>query len=580
MDTAADVLAFLHRTGGERSTTRVVSEMLRFLARTYDLDRVSLFLAEPDDGPLRSFASEFRTGEADSAMFAAWLAFDVEETDLARRIRAGEDVVRLDRADDPGGLPPAVAARFGMGPLVALALRDGGRLDGMLALEAPIDRLTFSSSEIVTLVSHLRLALDNVRAVERERDRSDEAEALLAVTNVLARTTKLRAVLAAVAQNAARIAGFERCSIFLIDEEERRVIPTMSQFADGHLEPETWERFVTTEADLPILWEVLRDGRPAVFERPQDHPELIPWVWYEPYGVATVAYLPLTAWGEAFGVLELDHRRPTTISPRQLRMAEAVAAQGAVAIGISRSLEREQRAVRDLEAAHRAKDDFLAVLSHELRTPLAAVRGFAETLELHGDRLEPSKRAELLARIREGADRQQRMIDDLLDTTRMVQGDLDPRPEEVDLRAVVDDVVAGLPRTAHASEVRVDVAADHRIVADPDHVRQIVANLLGNAVKYGRAPLEVTSVRAGSRLRLVVRDHGEGVPAEFVPTMFDPFTQAGSDDPSRRDGVGLGLSIAQRLASANAGELRYAPAGDGGARFVVDLPASGDAEES
>lgn len=575
---ASDVLAFLHRTGGERSTGRVVAEMLRFLAHTYRLERASFFLVDPDDGRLRPFASEFRSGDADPALFEEWLGLDIEGTDLGRRIRAGEDIVRLDRADDPGGLPPTVAARYGMGALVALALRHAGRLDGLLVLEAPPERLAFGTTEIVTLVSHLTLALDNARAVERERRRSAEAEALLEVTGVLARTTKLTAVLAAVAQNAAKVAGFERCSIFLVDEAGHRILPTMSQFADGHAEPEAWALFTSTDADLPVVWEILREGEPRAFERPQDHPELIPPIWYEPYGVASVAYLPLEAWGERFGVLELDHRQPATISARELHIAQAVAAQGAIAISIGRTLAREKQAVEDLEAAHRAKDDFLAMLSHELRTPLAAVRGFAETLELHDERLEPSQRRDLLARIRAGADRQQRLIDDLLHTTRMAHGTLEVRPAEVVLRTAVEEVVAGLHGRSEAPDddlaVELEVPPFHRVVVDPDHLRQIVANLVGNARKYGRGPVVVSSEERAGSIRCTVRDHGDGVPPAFVASMFEPFTQVGSEEPGTADGVGLGLSIARRLARANAGELSYAAADGGGASFLLDLPAA------
>ncbi|MBW3618664.1 MAG: GAF domain-containing protein [Actinobacteria bacterium] len=585
MNTASDVLAFLHRTGGGRSTARVVAEMLRFLTHAYELERASFFLADREDGGLRAFASEFRSGAADPQLFDEWRTLDIEATDLGRRIRAGEDLVRLDRGDDPGGLPPAVAARYGMGALVALAVRHGGHLDGMLVLEAPPERLAFGTTEIVTLVSHLALALDNARAVEREQHRSAEAEALLEVTGVLARTTRLTAVLAAVAQNAAKVAGFERCSIFLVDEAEHRILPTMSQFADGHAEPEAWELFTSTDADLPVVWEILREGRPRAFERPQDHPDLIPPIWYQPYGVASVAYLPLEAWGERFGVLELDHRQPATISPRELRIAQAVAAQGAIAISIGRTLDREQQAIEDLEAAHRAKDDFLAMLSHELRTPLAAVRGFAETLELHDDRLEPEQRRDLLARIRAGAERQQRLIDDLLHTTRMAHGTLEVRAAEVELRTALEEVLAGLrAQDEHAADhltTELDVPALHRVVVDPDHLRQIVGNLVGNARKYGRAPVVITSERREGDIRLSVRDHGDGVAPSFVAALFEPFTQASSEGPTV-DGVGLGLSIARRLARANGGELAYTSPPGGGACFVVDLPtaSSGDPEGS
>lgn len=571
MSMAADILAFLRRLGAGRSVTHVVAELLRYAGQTFDVHRVSLFVVDDTSGRLRPFLSEFPSGSIHRELFEEWRALDFEPADVIRRIRSGDDVVRVDRPGGPGGFPASIAERYELRPFLALAVRNGSTLEAVLMLEADGDTLEALLGDALLLRDHLALALENARAYEREATRVAEAEALLEVTEVLARTTELTPVLVAVARQSAKVSGFERCSVFLVDEAEDRLVPTMSQFADGHDDPEAWERFITNEADLPAAWEVLRTRQPIVIERAEDRPDLVPPDWFVPFDIATLVYVPLVAWDECFGVLVLDHRRPTTITDQQLAMATAVAGQGAVAIGIGRLLERLRRANEDLELADRAKDDFLSMLSHELRNPVTSVLGFTTTLERAWDRLDPDRRTQLLARIRANAERQDRMIDDLLQTSRIVSGDLEVRARTVPLGPLVEDAVAQLhlPREA-ATELVVDGSLVH---ADPDHVRQIVTNLVTNAQKYGRPPIVLTTREVDGRVELRVRDHGEGVPPGFLPQLFERFTQAQRDDVDRVRGVGLGLSIARRLARASGGDLRYEYDGDG-AVFVLELPSS------
>ena len=566
---AADILSFLRRIGAERSVTHVVAQLLRYAGQTFDVHRVSLFVADERTGRLRPFLSEFPSGSVHRELFEEWRTLDFEPAEVIRRIRAGEDVVRVDDPGGPGGFPGPIAERYGLRPFLALALRNGETLEAVLMIEADEEQLAPLLDDALLLRDHLALALENARAYEREAVRAAEAEALLEVTKVLARTTELTPVLVAVARQSAKVSGFERCSIFLVDEDAERLVPTMSQFADGHADAEAWERFITNDADLPAAWEVLRTRQPIVVERAEDRPDLLPPDWFEPFGIATLVYVPLVAWDECFGVLVLDHRRTTAITEQQLAMATAVAGQGAVAIGVGRLLERLRRSNEDLARADRAKDDFLSMLSHELRNPVTSILGFTATLERGWDRLDPERRTDLLQRIQANAERQDRMIDDLLQSSRIVSGDLEPRIRTVPLGPLVEDAVALLHLPAGCTDLRVD---GQLVRADPDHVRQIVSNLLTNAQKYGRPPFVLTTSRAmEGRVRLEVRDQGDGVPENFLPHLFQPFTQARRKDDTT-SGVGLGLSIARRMAQASGGDLRYEPDGSG-AVFVLELPA-------
>ncbi len=569
MSFTSQLLGFLRRAGTERSTGRVIAEVFQFVGEAFTVLRVSLHLADRETGVLSPFVSEFASGEEHPELLERWRSFDIERTDLVRRVRAGEDAVLVEDPSAPGGLPRDFIDTFDVGPFLAIALCPRDRLDGLLIIEGPVDTLRGRREEAIEFADYLALALENARAFEREQERTAEAQALVEVVDVLSQTTDLVAVLAAVTQQCAKVTGFERCSVFLVDTDSHTLVPTMSQFADGHPDAEAWRRFHETDADLPIAWQVIESGEPAAFEQPEDHPDLIPAVWLEPFGIETIVYLPLTAWGQRFGVIELDHRKRTPITDRQLRIARAVAAQGAVAIGVTRALNRERAVVGELERANRAKDDFLSMISHEMRTPLTSVRGFADVLDKRGGDLDEEQRSQVAHRILVNVDRQLELIDDLLSSERLATGAVTAEPQRVALRELVLDVVDAIDGVA-AEDVSLDVTDDQAVVADPVHVQRILSNLLVNADRYGRPPFAVSSVdEADGTVTVRVLDAGDGVPEEFVSRLFERFAQAGIEDGP---GVGLGLSIARQLARANGGELVYEDDGPG-ACFALTLPS-------
>lgn len=572
MSFTSQLLEFLRRAGTERSTGRVIAEVFQFVGKAFTVRRVSLHLADQETGLLSPFVSQFTSGEEDPELFERWRSFDIERTDLVSRIREGDEAVLVEDAAASGGLPADFVETFEVGAFLAVALRPQDRLEGLLIIEGPVDTLRRRREEAVEFADYLALALENARAFEREEERTAEAHALLEVVDVLSRTTDLVPVLAAVTRQCAKVTGFERCSVFLVDPDTNSLVPTMSQFADGHVDAEAWERFRTIDADLPVAWEVIESGEPAAFERPEEHPDLIPGEWLEPFGVETVVWLPLTAWGQRFGVIELDHRKRAPITDRQLRIANAVAAQGAVAIGVSRALDRERAATAELERVNGAKDEFLSMASHEMRTPLSSIHGFADLLAERHDELDAEQRREMARRIRANAERQIELIDDLLSSDRLASGAIIADRRHVQLRELVADTVDTVD--VDGSEVQIDVDEEHDVLADPGHVRQILTNLLSNADRYGRPPYEISSVAdpdAGT-VMLRVRDRGAGIPEEFVPHLFERFTKAGQDEDS--PGIGLGLSIARQIARANDGDLVYEAEGDG-ACFALTLPRFG-----
>ncbi|HUJ00719.1 MAG TPA: ATP-binding protein [Usitatibacter sp.] len=245
-------------------------------------------------------------------------------------------------------------------------------------------------------------------------------------------------------------------------------------------------------------------------------------------------------------------------------------------------LERERSARANAESATLARDQFLAIVSHELRSPLNGIKSWTHVLQNLLCDAEPSVRR-ALAGIMIGVDHQVRLIDDLLDVTRALSGNLGLLKQPMPLLPVLADAVESLRATALEKELRIvtDYAmGDREIHGDPDRIRQIFVNLVTNAVKFTQpgGTIRVSARPEGAMARVEVRDNGAGIPPDFLPYLFDPFRQADQGSASRRqEGLGLGLALVQRLAELHGGYVTCESDGVGrGATFRVYLPLRRD----
>jgi PAS domain S-box-containing protein len=237
-------------------------------------------------------------------------------------------------------------------------------------------------------------------------------------------------------------------------------------------------------------------------------------------------------------------------------------------------LDRERWAREQAEAANRTKDEFLATVSHELRNPLNAILGWAKLL-MHKDL--PADVHRHLATIERNARAQARLIEDVLDISRIISGKLSLELREASVGQAVADAVESARPLAEAKGVALEsnVAAGLEIRADQLRLQQIVSNLLSNAVKFtppgGRIVVEAELVAGW--LRLTVADTGEGIDPGLLALIFEPFRQADASTTRRHAGLGLGLAIVKELAHAHGGSVRAESRGKGmGATFVVELP--------
>ena len=238
--------------------------------------------------------------------------------------------------------------------------------------------------------------------------------------------------------------------------------------------------------------------------------------------------------------------------------------------------ERAQLLVRE-QQANRLKDEFLATVSHELRTPLNAVLGWARVLR--SANVDPALQARALESIERNAQSQARLIEDILEVSRIVTGKLRLRVKALDLAQVIDAAVDVVRPAAEAKDIALQTDIARRpwqSVGDPDRLQQIVWNLLSNAVKFTPRGGTVTAAlaRTSGSDEIIVSDTGKGIDPAFLPHVFAPFRQADASTTRDHGGLGLGLAIVRQLTELHGGTVRAESMGiDRGSRFIVALPA-------
>ncbi len=241
-------------------------------------------------------------------------------------------------------------------------------------------------------------------------------------------------------------------------------------------------------------------------------------------------------------------------------------------------LQTVQQARGEAEELNRSKDQFLAMLSHELRTPLNAIFGWARMLQSAAMDEVTSRRA--IDAILRNATAQVQLVEDLLDVSRIITGKMRLDVQWLDLKSVIESALDAVQPAASAKGLKIETVLDPNagpVVGAADRLRQVVWNLLMNAIKFtprdGRVQVHLRKVK--SHVEIVVSDNGEGIQPEILPVIFDRFRQGDSTTTRPHGGLGLGLALVRHLVDLHGGRVRAASEGPGrGATFVVELPVA------
>lgn len=290
--------------------------------------------------------------------------------------------------------------------------------------------------------------------------------------------------------------------------------------------------------------------------------------------------------GKAFyGVIEFFTRQPLAADQPLLNMLEATGSeigqfiQRKIVEAERESLLAREKSLREqAETASRMKDEFLATVSHELRTPLNAILGWCQMLQ--AGKLDAENYGRALETISRNARSQAQLIDDLLDTSRLITGNLRLNLSPTEIVPVIEAAIDVVRPGAEAKGITISTSYNSEvetITCDPHRLQQIIWNLLTNAVKFTpqNGTVAVSLKQAKGSVQIIVSDSGQGISPDFLPFVFDRFRQADSSSTRRHGGLGLGLAIVRHLTELHGGSVQVSSSGAGnGATFTVTLPVS------
>ena len=483
-------------------------------------------------------------------------------------------------------IPPALRERHRHGLARYLATGEGPVIGKRIELTAMrSDRTEFPVELAITRIDsagepaftgHLRDISDRKRAEVERQAASRRWEFLAQASMALASSLNYEETLGALARLVVPFLA-DWCSVDVLDADG-----TVRRLALVHADPAQAELLREAAVYPPDpdgrhpRTRVLRTGRSVLIpEVPDDglaeiagsseHLRVLRAIGYR-----SAMIVALMARGQTLGALTFA----TAESGRRydagdLAFAEELARRAAIAVDNARLYHEAQE-------ASRMKDEFLATVSHELRTPLQAMLGWVGVLRQ--GKVNAQRRIQALDIIERAGRAQAKLIDDLLDVSRIVTGRLHLDVRATELTSVIDDALDALRPAAVAKNVTLEATLDRSIgtmAADPIRLQQVVSNLLSNAVKFtpggGRAAIRLE--RGPGIVRIVVTDTGQGIRRDFLPYVFEPFRQAEAASRRREGGIGLGLAIVRRVVELHGGRVEARSEGEGqGTEITVILP--------
>lgn len=375
------------------------------------------------------------------------------------------------------------------------------------------------------------------------------------------------------------------CAVDLLQPDN-----TLNRVAVAHIDPakvkmarELQTRF-PPDPDAPTgIWNIIRTGKSELFSEITDelialtitNPEIVEIL--RELGLRSYMGVPLTVRGKVLGAITfIAAESGRRYSERELSIAEDLALRAAVAID-------NGRLYQELREADRRKDTFLATLAHELRNPLAPMRHAVEIMELRD--VDPAVLSDARATIYRQLVHMVRLVDDLLDISRISQDKLKLQKTEVEISTIIQQAYESAAPTISAQKQRVEIQLPTEpVLVDADRTRlvQVVSNLLNNASKFAEPDTNIL-VRAwkeGALAYVSVKDEGIGIAPDMFPQIFEMFAQADHTNLRQQSGLGIGLSLAKRLVELHGGEISVSSDGVGqGSEFTIRLPILGEALE-
>ncbi|MBD2099864.1 response regulator [Leptolyngbya sp. FACHB-261] len=421
-----------------------------------------------------------------------------------------------------------------------------------------------------------RLQAERDQLLERERLEQRNATFLAEASKALASSLDPTATLTQIARLGASYLA-DACVVYLIRNEDQ-LMPVELAHAQAQPEAELREllqRYPHPNWQGPVT-QVLHTGQSqlvtevtveylAAIAQDAEHLRLL-----QALSLQSLLAVPLVARTDTLGVLSLISSQPQRrFGTADQVLSEEFGRRAAIAIDNARLYQQA-------ETANQLKDEFLATLSHELRTPLNSMLGWAQLIRVR--RLDDATYSRAVEAIERNTKSLNRLIDDLLDVSRIITGNLRLEVNPVELIPVISEALAVVQPASQAKAIRIETALDASVgpvLGDATRLQQVAWNLLANAIKFTPegGQVRVTLTRISSQAALVISDTGQGINPEFLPHVFERFRQADGSTTRTHGGLGLGLAIVRQLIELQGGTVQAQSDGVGrGATFIVKLP--------
>lgn len=416
------------------------------------------------------------------------------------------------------------------------------------------------------------LGLERAREAEELRDalgrRVDVLEAANRCARALGSSLEIEQAFGAFIRELRGLVPFERTAIVLVEEDRATTIATTGRGANEVFPPGSVGPLHGSVLERVLEGHIVVRRDLAEREYPEDERLLA-------LGLRSELVAPLLLGARPIGMLSLSRDRADAFGDEEIELVALLGRLVATAVQNIRAYEAERKTVDELRRLSALRADFVSLVSHELRSPMAAVIGAARTLEDRWRTLAPEQREAFLALIADETTRLAALIGDVLDTSRIEAGTFSYRFEDVDLGRLVAEAVDAA--TLAQQDVRVVasiVPSPPTIRGDRERLRQVLANLIDNAVKYSPegGTVRVTVAAENGEARISVADEGPGIPADQQHRIFEKFGRADVPGGSK-PGTGLGLFIARSIAEAHGGTIAVRSRPEAGATFTLTLPA-------